>query len=430
MMSEVAGAPAPNGGSVPTGCPVAHGFIPSDTGAHSDPFAWYQELRDTGRVVYQPMFDWYVVTRYEEVASVLKDAVTFSNAQSLGTDKPVPAAVRADLGEDWRMPFELFLTLNDPPKHTRLRKLMAPAFTPRRMNAYADLIREIAEARIDEFVARGSADLASDFAYRIPNKIIAKITGADDDVSDRFVEWTEAFLRMRITDESDEESVRSWRLMAEQDRYTRELVDDRRDHPANDLTTDLIAATSDDGEPALTDDEIIANIFGFFGAGSETSAIMIVNTMYLLLQHQEQWQEVRADPGLVPAAIEEGLRMRGPVRGLVRVAVKDTEIGGVSIPAGANVYICLAAANHDDEVFGQPERFDIHREKTADGHLAFGRWAHFCIGAPLARLEGRVAIEALINRLPNLRLAADQGALEYADNPVLPAVKALRVEWD
>lgn len=415
--------------SVPR-CPVAHEFIPSETGSHPEPFAWYRELRQTGRVVYQPIFDWYVVTRYEEVASVLRDAVTFSNVDSLGTDKPVPSEIRAEFGEDFDLHCEKFLTLNDPPEHSRLRKLMAPAFTPRRMREYAQLIREIADARIDAIAERGEADLATDFAYLIPNKIIAKITGADDDVADEFVPWTEAFLRMRVSSDADAQDVDDWRGLAEQWTYTESLVDNRRLAPQNDLATDLIAARSDDGEPALTNEEIISNIAGFFGAGSETSAIMMVHTVYLLLQDPKLWGELRDDPQLIDAAIEEGLRLRGPVRGLVRVVTKDTEIGGVPIPEGAHVYISLASANHDDEVFEDAEQFDIHRPKQVNGHLAFGKWAHFCIGASLARLEGKVALEALLDRLPNLRISPDQGPLEYADNPVLPAVKSLRVEWD
>lgn len=411
------------------GCPVAHGFNPAETSAHPDPFGWYRDVRESGRVLFMPSLGMYVVTRADDIDEVLRQPVLFSNSDSLGTTRPVPQTVLDEAGEDWDSHVELFLTLNDPPTHTRMRKLMAPAFAPRRMAAYKDVIQEVADARIDEFEAKGKADIATAFAYRIPNKIIARITGASDEDADNFVSWTEAFLRLRFLDQPEEDSVRDWQMMVDQDRYTRSLISDRRENPAIDLATDLISVTDEGGARALTDDEVVANITGFFGAGSETSAIMILHTLYLLLTHPKQLEEVKADSSLISAAIEESLRLRGPVRGLVRVATAATEIDGVPIPEGARVYLQLASGNHDEEVFDEPDKFDIHRSMDA-GHLAFGRGAHFCIGSPLARLEGRVAIEQLLHRLPNLRLAPEQGELQYADNPVLPGLGSLLVEWD
>lgn len=413
----------------PRGCPVAHNFNPAVTSAHPDPFPWYKEVRETGRVVYVPGFDWYVVTRAEEIEEVLAQPVTFSNIDSLGTTKPIPAEVYADTGDDWDPHIELFLTLNDPPVHTRMRKLMAPAFTPRRVAAYREVIRDIANARIDDFAATKKADVGTDFAFKIPNEIIAQITGAGADAAEDFVRWTDAFLRVRFLDRPDEEAAPDWRLVHDQEQYTRGLVRQRREAPENDLTTDLINARGEDGENALTEDEVVSNIFSFFGAGSETAAITMVHTLYLLLTHPGQWEEVKADPSLLPAAIEESLRLRSPVRGLVRVATEDAEIGGVPIPKDARVYLQIASGNHDEEVYEDPEKFDIHRSMDTV-HFSFGRGTHFCVGAPVARLEVRVALETLIERLPNLRLAPEQGELEYADNPVLPGVKSLVLEWD
>ena len=414
------------------GCPVVDWFNPNDTGAHPDPFPWYRQLREAGRIVFLPapggVGGMYVVNRHKEATEILRDPVTYSNAESLGTAQPAPLAIREEAGgDDWTYPFTDTLTLNDPPKHTRLRKLLAPSFTPRRIARFESMVREIADSHVDAFVAHGAAELASEFAYKIPNLVIGRIIGAEDAMAERFVEWTEAFLRVQLTELSGDEELRCWRLLLEQDRYARALIEDRRQNPQDDLTTDMIRATSDDGEPALTAEEIVAATQSFIGAGSETSAIMMLHTMYLLLMNPEQWDEVRSDPSLVPAAVEEGLRLRGAVRGLVRVVTADTEVAGVHFPKGARVYLNMMSANHDEEVFEHPERFDIHRANRHE-HLAFGKWAHFCIGAPLARLEGRVAIEVLIDRLPNLRLAPEHG-FGYDDNLVLPPVKALRVEW-
>lgn len=430
-MSEVkaksSGATAPE----LSGCPVAHWFNPNETGSHKDPFAWYKGVRDEDPVFFAPAIGMYVAGRYKEITEVLKDPVTYSNRDSLGADLPVPDEILQEAGDpEWRYRSELVLTLNDPPQHTRLRRLLAPPFTPRRMSAFAPIIREVANARIDEFADRGKADLTTEFAYRIPNMIIARIMGADAETAERFVEWTEAFLRTRFVEEPEPDRTRSWRMVLEQDRYSRKLIAERRQNPQNDLMSDLIAQRTDDGRPALTEEELVAAISSFIGAGSETSAIMMVHTMYLLLTHPEQFEEVRADPeGLLPNAIEEALRLRGPVRGLVRIVVTDTELGGVKLPAGSRLYINLSSANHDEEIFPEPERFDIHRPEARE-HLAFGRWAHFCVGAPLARLEGEVALRALIERLPQIRLAPEQDGLGYVDNLVLPSVKSLAVEWD
>src|SRR5262249_6498981 len=154
----------------------------------------------------------------------------------------------------------------------------------------------------------------------------------------RFVVWLEAFLRLSVLEQSEEEELRDWHLMVEQDRYLRGLVEARREHPQDDLTTDMVQMTSDNGEPAFTDDELVVNLLAFIGAGSGTTTTMLTNTTYLLLSHRQQLDEVRGDPQLVADAVEEGLRMRGVVRGLPRTATQDTHVAGVPIPAGARVY--------------------------------------------------------------------------------------------
>lgn len=423
--------------TVPTGCPVAEWFTPGETSAHPDAFPWYARLREAGPVVFVPSGGgayangMYVVTRYEEVAEVLRDPITYSVAAGMGIAKPPPAEILAQANsEQWdpRMPD---ISRMDPPEHTRLRKLLNPAFTPRRLAVFEDSIREVANARIDAFIAHGQADLDAEFASRIPNMAIGRIIGADEEVADqRFVAWLDAFLRLSVLARPEEEELPDWYLVLEQDRYLRSLVEERRRNPANDLTTDMIQATTDDGEPALTDEEIVVNLLAFIGAGSGTTATMFVNTMYLLLTHPEQLEAVRSDPQLVPAAIEEGLRLRSVARGLPRTATKHTELAGVPIPKGAQVYVTLASANNDEDRFDSPETFDIHRANRRD-HLGFGKWTHFCIGAPLARLEGRVAIETLLERLPGLRLAPDYATdFGYEDNLVVAPIRALRVEWD
>ena len=431
-MSETSNPTQAGDGSVPSGCPVAGWFKPTDTAAHTDPFEWYDRVRQEARVFYAPgeggEDGFFVVSHHEDVLEVLRDRVSYSNGDGLGEFGTAPPEILAEAGQDWHFPMQYTLTLTDPPQHTRLRKLMQPSFTPRRLSAFEDKIREIVNGRLDVIADRGHADLARDFAYEIPNRVIAQIIGADEAAAEHFVEWVEAFLAIALAGDSDGDRLQDWRLLREQEHYCRALVEARRQKPENDLTTDMIHAKTDDGESVLTDDEILSNTLGFIGAGSESTAVAISTTMLLLLSHPEQWEAVKADPDLIPIAFEEGLRRLGPVRGLIRTAVVDTEIAGVPIPKGARVYLAVMSANHDPAAFDQPEAFNIHRPDLSK-HLGFGKWQHFCIGAPLARLEGRIAIEALVERLPSLRLAPDHG-FSFGNNLSITPVRALRVEWE
>lgn len=433
-MSELTNVTMPAVAVETVGCPVAAWFDPGDTGAHADPFPWYRQVREEGRIVYVPTEadepPLFVVNRHKEVLEALRDPVTFSNAWKQEPATPVPVRVCQEAGRsDWSYPFEDTLTFTDPPKHTRLRKLLAPSFSTKRIAGWEQAIREVVHARIDGFATSGSADLSKEFAYRIPNAVLGRMIGADLEVSDRFVEWTEAFLRVRSNQLAEQDALRDWRLILELDRFAGSLIEDRRQNPADDLTTDMIQARTDDGEPALSTKEILASTMGYIGAGSESAAIMIVNTAYLLLTHPEQWDAVRSDRELIPAAVEEAMRLRGPVRCEARTVTVDAQLGGVPIPKGARVYLNFASANHDDEVFKDPEKFDVHRANVTE-HIGFGKWTHFCIGASLARMEGRVSIEALIDRLDGLRLAPDYDRhFGYEDNAVLPPVKSLLVQW-
>lgn len=421
------------------GCPVAAWFKPNETSAHPEFFEWYRRLREEGRVLYSPSGSgtyeddgMYVVTRFDDIANVLRDPLTYSVSAGLGIKRPVPPAILDEVGRpDWNPPAVPDLSRLDPPEHTRLRKLLNTAFTPRKLAQHESMIREVANARIDGFIDRGEADLATEFSARIPNMVIGRILGADERIADeRFVVWLEAFLRLSVLERSEGEELADWHLMVEQDRYLRSLIDDRRKSPQNDLATEMLGMTNPDGTPALTDEEIVVNLLAFVGAGSGTTTTMLTNTIYLLMTHPEQMREVQGNPELAAAAIEEGLRVRSVVRGLPRTTTARTEIAGVPIPEGARVYATLASANHDEAVFDEPAQFDIHRPNRKD-HLAFGKWTHFCIGAPLARLEGRVAIQTLIERLPNLRLAPDyQRDFGYADNLIVAPVRTLRAIWD
>ena len=272
--------------------------------------------------------------------------------------------------------------------HTRLRKLMQPAFTPKRLDHRADEIRAMVDGLIDEFIAAGRIDLVPAYSNPIPIRVMAMILGFPPEAAAKFRYWTDSFFDLlRRPGPSHERVVEIWSGLLESDAYTRELIEARRREPADDLLSDLIQSVSEDGSPSLNDSEITANIHAFIVAGTDTTAIMLGQMVYQLLEDRSRWEEVCADPELVFNAVEETLRFRGPIRGLNRMTTRESVLGGVEIPSGAPLYWMPSSANLDESHFEEPDRFDLHRPRITD-HLAFGAWTHFCIGAPLARLEG------------------------------------------
>jgi cytochrome P450 len=220
-----------------------------------------------------------------------------------------------------------------------------------------------------------------------------------------------------------------WRRTVEFDKLIRAFVDERRTSPRDDLTSDLVHASSDDGEPSLSTSEVISVLAGIVAAGSDTTSILLTYAVWLLLTHPPSWEELREDKDRVPQVIEETLRLRNPVRGLRRVTTRPVVLAGAEIPEGATLYVHVGSANRDEAVFERPDEFDPSRSSLSE-HVGFGKWTHFCLGAPLARLEARIALECLVERLPNLTLAPGEEQLEYIVNAVVPPVKHLRVEWE
>jgi cytochrome P450 len=345
----------------------------------------------------------------------------FSNASAIELANPVPDEVTIPAG--CVFPELCSIGNIDPPEHTRQRKLIQPAFTPKRVGRWADEIRAIADALIDDFIEDGQADMVSAYSNPIPIRVIASILGFPPEAAAKFRYWTDSFFDLLgIPDRA----VELWRGLVESDEYVRNLIEARRRQPADDLISDLLTFVADDGTPALTDDEITANVHAFVVAGTDTTAILITQVVHLLLQDRSRWGEVVADPGFAEHAIEETLRFRGPLRGNMRIATTECELGGVRLPKGAKLYWMPSSANLDESHYEAADRFDLHRRGKSD-HLAFGLGTHFCIGAPLARLEGRIALEQLIKRLPSLRMP--EQTVEYEPNIITPAPSRLLVEW-
>ena len=407
------------------GCPVFD-FDPLALDHVVDPWPVLARARKEQPVFYMPDVDMWAVTRFEDVQDMLRDTKTFSSAEAIHMVNPVPDEITIPPGCPY--PELENVAQFDPPAHTRLRKLMQPGFSPKRLSHRSDEVRAIADDLIDQFIDKGRVDLVTGYSNPIPIRVMAMILGFPPEAAAKFRYWTDSFFDLLgVPGLSNERVVELWTGLLDSDEYTRELIEERRRRPADDLISDLVTSVTDDGSPSLTDDEITANIHAFIVAGTDTTAILLSQMVYTLLEDRRRWEQVCADPELIYNAVEETLRFRGPIRGLNRMTTRDCELGGVKIPKGARLYWMVSSANLDEQHYEAPDRFDLNRPRIAD-HLAFGKWTHFCIGAPLARLEARIALEQLIERVPGMRLA--QEGIEWVPNLITPAPAEVIVEWD
>ncbi|GAA0324565.1 cytochrome P450 [Actinoallomurus spadix] len=369
----------------------------------ADPYPFYRELREGGpvrRVVTVRGLEAWLVTRYDDAREALTDP-RLSNDLRLATDprllEQLPAAERdAALRSMIRL---------DPPDHTRLRRLVSQAFTARRVAELEPRVQEITDRLLDAIAPAGRADLIEDFALPLPVTVISELLGVPPADRDGFQEWTNVMLTQH-PDRPDLAAMdRAWRRMWA---YLEGLLAAKRTDPDDDLLGALITAT--DQEQRLDEGELVAMAFLLLVAGYVTTVNLIGNGIAALLAHPDQLKLLRDDPGLLPGAVEEFLRWDGPVDpGVLRVAAEDLEIGGVRVPRGATVIVATAIADRDPGEFPDADRLDVTR--PAGAHLAFGHGAHYCLGAPLARLEGRIAIGTALRRLDDLALAVPYAEL-------------------
>ncbi|TVT23715.1 cytochrome P450 [Amycolatopsis acidiphila] len=332
----------------------------------------------------------WLATRYADARFVLGDK-RFSRAMAAERDAPrLSPGVRP--GGILQM---------DPPDHTRLRRLVAKAFTIRRVEQLRPRVRELSERYLDELVALGApVDLVENYALPIPVAVICELLGVPVDDRPRFRVWSDAALS--TSGLTAEEFTRNQEELRD---YMRGLIAQRRAEPADDLMTDLIAAR--DEQDRLTELEMVDLCRGILIAGHETTASQIPNFVYVLQERPEQWKQLCADPELVKPAVEELLRFvpLGAGASFPRYAAEDVEVGGVLVKQGEPVLVAVGAANRDGLRFGAPEELRFDREENQ--HLGFGHGVHHCLGAPLARVELQEALRALVTRLPSLRLAGD-----------------------
>ncbi|HXG77101.1 MAG TPA: cytochrome P450, partial [Gaiellaceae bacterium] len=379
-------------------------FDPLDPEQRADPYPVYARLRDERPVFYAPQYDLWVVTRYADVLRVLKEDETFSSRVALHStpNRPAPE-VLAVLAAGW--PDMPIIVESDPPLHTRIRRPISRAFTPRRIAEMEPRIRALAESLLDAFAADGEADIVERFAWPLPLRVIGELVG----VPEKDLPWLHARSRDWLATYQAtaplEQQVEQARGFVEFQRYFVELVHERARSPRDDLTSALLQAVADDEEP-IDLVELAGVPLDLVVAGHVTVTRAIGSALVLLLELPDELERLRAEPERWPGAIEEILRLESPAQGLFRETTREVELGGVRLPAGARLMVHFGSANRDDAVFADPDRFDPSRDRNL--HLAFGKGIHVCIGAPLARLELQLALPLLVERLPGLRRADDE----------------------
>jgi cytochrome P450 len=286
-------------------------------------------------------------------------------------------------------------------EHTRLRRLASPAFTPRATDRLRPFMRAVVDGLVDEFASRGTCELVADLCEPYPIPIICELLGAPKEDWKLFSGWATDIFRIFNNDiANDLDAIET--AMRELDAYVRAMVEERRSRPADDLLSHMIAV-EEEGD-RLSTDELVMMTEAVLMAGTDTTRNQLACSVALLAQHPEQWARLAERPDLAPNAVEESMRYLGAVRGTARVASEDIEYRDVTFPAGTLVMISLAAANLDDRVWPDPDRFDIEREPGSAGQMTFGSGIHFCLGAALARAELQEALTVLARRLPNLEL--------------------------
>ena len=372
----------------------------------ANPYPLYHRLRAEDPVHWDPYLHTWIVTRYADVITVLQH---FSASRT-----PTPEQLTA-LGLSKLVPFAQVLVRQmlflDPPAHGRIRSLASNAFTPRRVESLRSHIQDITNNLLDAVQDKGRMDVITDLAYPLPAIVTAEMLGLPTSDWPQLVAWSADFAEVLGNFQHNPEGApRVLRSLEEMAEYFRAAIREHQQHPRDDLISAFLAAEHQGDR--LTEEEVVANSIMVMTGGQETTTNLVGNGILTLLRHPDQLEKLRADPSLIPTAIEELLRYESPIQYTSRLAPGDVVLGGKTIRERQAVIAVMGAANRDPERFPEPDRLDVCRQDNR--HLAFAWAAHFCFGAPLARLEGHVAFETMLRRMPNLRL--EPGPVKWRAN--------------
>jgi len=403
--------------------PCGREHFPFSSPMLDDPRSFYARARREEPVFWSESLGLWVVTRYDDVAAVAKDPARFSSADAIVPSAAPPPPEMLDVLMKG-FPLLPSLVTSDPPSHTDQRALVTKALSLRRLAAFEPILRGIAEGLVEGFVAKGRVELVEAFAIALPGNFIVDLLGLPREHLDQVNRWTTDSAHVFAGQKPLPELVEHARGFVEYQHYLARAIEDRRASPRDDATTDIVTGAAE-LSPPLGMPELINMLLQVIFAGYETTAGLIAASALQLARDPELFFAARSDPSLIPPIIEEVLRVASPIHAMYRTALADVEIGGARIKKGDRLQIAYISANHDERRFEDPLKFDVRRTTP---HLAFGHGIHFCIGAPLARLEGRIALEVLTKRLSGLRLVPDQ-KLSYLPSATARRLESLEVEW-
>ena len=372
-------------------------YDPYDVGINADPYPVFRRLREEAPLYYNEVHDFYAVSRFDDVEQGLVDRETYISGRG-GIIELIKANIEMPSG---------VLIFEDPPMHTVHRWLLSRVFTPRKMNALEPKIRELCAASLDPLVGAGRFDFVADLGAQMPMRVIGMLLGIPEQDQEAIRDHVDASLRTKAGEPMrySEDEFASGAMFAD-------YIDWRAEHPSDDLMTELLNAEFVDETGTtrrLTREEILTYVNVIAGAGNETTTRLIGWAGTVLADHPDQRRELVADPSLIPNAIEELLRYEPPAPHVARYVARDVEHYGRTVPEGSVMVFLVGSANRDDRRYADGDRFDIHR--TVGQHLTFGYGIHYCLGAALARLEGRVALEEVLKRFPEWDVDRDNARL-------------------
>lgn len=406
------------------------GFDLNDPEVQQAPHQHYAAMRADG-VQYLPANDAWVVLRHEDVLTVLRDPVTYSS--QLGSNREQPsAAAQAEIARIGAQGLTRPRTLldNDPPEHTRYRRLVSRAFTPRKVAELRPFVESVADALIDAWVDPQSIELVPEFSVPLPVRVITHVLDLPPERHADFRRWTDARTATIGASVSDEQHIENARISVELQEFFVEQFEQRRIEPRDDLLTGLLnshVGAGDDGGNSIPLEmpELVRIAEQLLVAGNETTAKLITDMMRLIAETEGEWYRIKSDRSRIPGIVEECLRLASPNQGMSRVVMHDTTLAGVDIPAGSRVIAMFASANRDEARFVCPNDLRPEREHLAE-QLAFGHGTHYCVGANLARLEATVALERFAERIRSYELC-DDNTYEYLPSVTLRGLKRLHI---
>lgn len=397
--------------------PAGYPFV--EAGFRKDPYPFYAQLREENPVFKTRLpngSEVYLVTRYRDVVAASKDPRLVKNIHNArGEGLPAHLGIFAQLNN-------ANMLRADPPEHTRLRGLVQEAFTPRYVNQMRGHIQEIADRLIEATEPQGEMDLIQDFAFPLPITVICEMLGAPLEDDREFRRWSTAFIDSGLLSNDSPQVIPE---MVEAVGYMQALIEKRRAEPRDDLISRLIHVEQNGDR--LNDAELLATSILLLVAGHETTVNLIGNGMLALLVHPEQMELLRQQPERIRPAVDEIVRYVSPVHMVNRYAAEDVEIGDVRVPKGCHLILLVASADHDPAYRENAAELDVTQSDMK--HVAFGQGLHYCIGAPLARLEGEIAFTTLLQRLPELSLAVEPDALEWRPGVGLRGLRSLPVRF-